>query len=100
MTQSRPNPQAPQARAKIEQMKRQFEQKRAISDSLSVSYNDIESRKTNDSVSEVNQDLDSISLSYTAGGMTIGILDSEAKNASYTADRKQSATAIQMSIAF
>ena len=29
-----PNPQAPQARAKIEQMKRQFEQKRAISDSL------------------------------------------------------------------
>ena len=35
-----------------------------------------------------------------AGGMTIGILDSEAKNASYTADRKQSATAIQMSIAF
>ena len=35
MTQPRPNPQAPQARAKIEQMKRQFEQKRAISDSLS-----------------------------------------------------------------
>lgn len=29
-----PNPQAPQARAKIEQMKRQFEQKRAIADSL------------------------------------------------------------------
>ena len=35
MTQSHPpNPQAPQARAKIEQMKRQFEQKRAIADSL------------------------------------------------------------------
>ena len=71
----------------------------AVSDNLSLSYNEIESNKNADGTN-IDQDLDSISLSYTAGGMTIGILDSEAKNASYTADRKQSATAIQMSIAF
>ena len=72
----------------------------AISDSLSVSYNDIESRKTNDSVSEVIQDMDSVSLSYTSGGMTIGILDSDCGNCSYTKNRNQSARAIQMTVAF
>ena len=31
--------------------------------------------------------MDSISLSYTMGGMTIGILDAEADNAAYTSGR-------------
>ena len=72
----------------------------AISDNLSLSYNEIESRKTSDSVSEVIQDFDSVSLSYTSGGMTIGVLDSDCGNCSYTSGRNQSARAVQMTIAF
>jgi hypothetical protein len=71
----------------------------AISDNLSVSYNEIESRKS-DRGASVEQDMDSISLSYTVGGMTIGILDSESDNTSYTTGRTKSARAIQMTIAF
>ena len=38
--------------------------------------------------------MDSISLSYTMGGMTIGIVDAEADNAAYTAGRTQSARSV------
>jgi outer membrane protein OmpU len=75
----------------------------AVSDNLSVSYNKIESdksRKGTSSAESVEQDFDSISLSYTAGGMTIGILDADADNSSYTKDKKTSARAIQLSVAF
>ena len=48
----------------------------------------------------ITQDMESISLSYTSGGMTIGVLDSDADNASYSSGRTQSARAIQMTIAF
>jgi len=72
----------------------------AISDNLSISYNEIESRKATDSVSSVEQDMDSVSISYTAGGMTLGLLDAEADNAAYTVGRTQSATLAQMTIAF
>ena len=72
----------------------------AISDNLSVSYNEIESRKTNDAISDMTQDFDSLSLSYTSGGMTIGLLDSDCGNCSYNKNRNQSARAIQMTIAF
>tara|TARA_B100001741_G_scaffold312487_1_gene315976 strand:+ start:2228 stop:3313 length:1086 start_codon:yes stop_codon:yes gene_type:complete len=73
----------------------------AISDDLSVSYNRIESRKSSDAVGDaVDQEIDSISLSYTVGGMTIGVLDAEADNAAYTRGRTQSATSVQMSVAF
>ncbi len=71
----------------------------AISDNLSISYNEIESRKS-DRGATLIQDMDSISLSYTMGGMTIGILDAEADNASYTSGRTQSARALQMTVAF
>jgi len=71
----------------------------AISDNLSVSYNEIESTKESDA-GEVEQDMDSISLSYTMGGMTIGIVDAEADNAAYTSGRTQSARSVSMSIAF
>jgi outer membrane protein OmpU len=81
----------------------------AVSDNLTVSWNETESKRYNHAASsalggsavvDTDQDLESISLSYTMGGMTIGILDSEADNAAYTVDRKQSATAVQMTIAF
>jgi len=73
----------------------------AISDNLSISYNDIESTKASDSVGDrIEQDMDSISLSYTSGGMTIGVLDSDCGNCSYSRNRDQSARSIQMTVAF
>ena len=71
----------------------------AVSDNLSISYNEIESNKSADGLN-VDQDMDSISLSYTMGGMTLGILDAEADNAAYTSARTQTATSVQMTIAF
>ncbi len=71
----------------------------AVSDNLSISYNEIESEK-NVGGSTLDQDLDSLSLSYTAGGMTIGVADQSADNASYTSARNQSAKTVQMTIAF
>ena len=71
----------------------------AVSDDLSISYNEIESAKEQ-STGEIIQDIDSISLSYTVGGMTIGILDAEADNAAYTSGRNQSATSVQLTVAF
>ena len=71
----------------------------AVNDNFSISYNEIEANKSLGGV-DVTQDLDSISVSYTMGGMTIGILDASADNASYTVDRKQTATSISLSVAF
>ena len=71
----------------------------AVTDELSLSYNEIESNKNAGGVN-IDQDIDSVSLSYTSGGMTIGIMDQDASNASYTSARKQTARAIQMTIAF
>ena len=75
----------------------------AVSDNLTVSYNEIESRESDSTsltAADVEQNFDSISLSYTSGGMTIGILDAEADNSSYTSGRNTSARAIQMTVAF
>ena len=71
----------------------------AVNDSLSVSYNTIDSRKSSNGI-DVEQDFDSVSLSYTSGGMTIGILDADCGNCSYTANRDQSARSVQMTVAF
>ncbi len=70
-----------------------------ISDDLSVSYNEIEARKASNA-SDVTQDFDSISLSYSMGGMTLNIADSDVSNASYTKDRAVDATSISLAIAF
>ena len=70
-----------------------------ISDDLSVSYNEAESRKAADT-SDVTQDWSSLSLSYTVGGMTLGIVDQEVDNATYTSGRTSEETAIQMTVAF
>ena len=72
----------------------------AVSDNLSISYNTIDSTKSTGNAGQVEQDFDSISLSYTSGGMTIGVLDADCGNCSYQANRDQSARAIQMTVAF
>ena len=71
-----------------------------ISDAISVSYNEIESRKTSDTAADIVQEWDSISLSYTAGGMTLGIVDQEVDNATYNSGRTSEETAFQMTVAF
>ena len=70
-----------------------------VSDSLSVSYNEMDSRKVVGG-SDVEQDFDSISLSYTVGGMTIGVADAEVSNAAYTSGRTADETSVSLSIAF
>ena len=71
----------------------------AVSDNLSLSYNEIESNK-NQEGTDIDQDLDSISISYTMGGMTIGILDADSSNDSYSSGSSKSARSVSMSIAF
>ena len=70
-----------------------------VSDDLSISYNEMESRKRLNGT-DIEQDFDSISVSYTMGGMTIGIADADVSNASYTSGRAQDETSISLSIAF
>ena len=71
----------------------------AVSDNLSLSYNEIDGTKESEG-GEVNQDLESISISYTMGGMTIGILDADSSNDSYSSGSSKSARSVSMSIAF
>ena len=70
-----------------------------ISDDLSVSYNELESRKSSRGT-DIDQEFDSISISYSMGGMTIGIADADVSNASYTSGRSMDETSVSLSIAF
>ena len=71
----------------------------AVSDNLSLSYNEIDATKESEA-GEIEQDLESISISYTMGGMTIGILDADSSNDSYSVGSSKSARSVSMSIAF
>jgi hypothetical protein len=70
-----------------------------INDSLSVSYNELESRESTETT-DIDQEFDSISVSYSVGGMTIGIADADVSNASYTSGRAIDETSVSLSIAF
>jgi len=70
-----------------------------ITDDLSVSYNELESRSSNDGT-DVDQDFDSISLSYSMGGMTINVADSDVSNSAYNVGRGVDATSVSLAIAF
>jgi len=70
-----------------------------VNDSLSVSYNELESRESKDAT-DIDQEFDSISVSYSVGGMTIGIADADVSNASYTSGRSMDETSVSLSIAF
>ncbi len=73
----------------------------AINDSLSVSYNRYESKKTDDdSVNNEVQETDAINIGYTVGGMTIGFQDAQTDNANYTAATKDDTRTIGISVAF
>ena len=70
-----------------------------ISDDLSVSYNELESTK-NSRGTNVEQDFDSISVSYSMGGMTINVADSDVSNSAYNVGRGVDATSVSLAIAF
>jgi len=74
----------------------------AVSDDLSISYNATESAKLNSAVDQIRieQDWDSISASYSMGGMTINVADSDCSNCSYTTGNSQSETTISLTVAF
>ena len=74
----------------------------AVSDDLSLSYNRLEARRTGgaNTARSVEQDFDSISLSYSMGGMTIGVADADCGNCSWTSGRSQDETTVSLSVAF
>ena len=74
----------------------------AVSDDLSVSYNALDSKKTQHRTSTTGneQDFDSISVSYSMGGMTFGIADADCSNCSYSAGTSIDETTVSLSIAF
>jgi len=74
----------------------------AVSDDLSLSYNRLEAARSGGahSASTVEQDFDSVSLSYSMGGMTIGIADADCGNCSWTNARSQDETTVSLSVAF
>jgi len=76
----------------------------AVSDDLSISYNRVESMKgagqSTGGGEGREQTWASIAMSYSMGGMTINVSDSDCSNCSYTAARSQDETAISLSVAF
>ena len=74
----------------------------AVSDDLSVAYNNTVSRKTAGgfTFSALEQEWDNISLAYSMGGMTIGISDSDCSNCSYSSGQSQDETVLNLTVAF
>jgi hypothetical protein len=80
----------------------------AVNDNLSVSYTAESSKKVqgyqsgaNANVnSSVEMDIDTVDASYTVGGMTLSLSNSETSNASYTSGDDVTETIIAMSLAF
>jgi hypothetical protein len=72
----------------------------AVSDNISLSYNWIDASKTAADGLRTEQDFDSISASYSMGGMTLNLADSDCSNCSYTSARSQDATTVSLAIAF
>ncbi len=74
----------------------------AVSDDLSISYNNTESVKTSGShtFNRIVQEWDGLSASYSMGGMTFNLADSDCSNCSYTSGRSQDETTLSMTIAF
>ena len=72
-----------------------------VNDSLSVSYEDVESEKVFETTSSnVTMDVSSIQASYTVAGMTLSLSTEEYSNESYTTGDDLKETNFAMSIAF
>ena len=72
-----------------------------VNDSLSVSYEDIESEQQNQtSTSDVTMDVQSIQATYTVAGVTLAVSTEDYDNHDYTAGAEMSETNFAMTIAF
>ena len=72
-----------------------------VNDSLSVSYEDIESDKAYETAtSDITMEVSSIQASYTVAGMTLSISNEEYDNHDYTSGNKMKETNLAMVIAF
>ncbi len=71
----------------------------AVSDDLSVSYNRTESKKGNSGYNDPSV-YDGFSLSYSVGGMTINMADTDCSNCSYTNTKSQGERTVSLSVAF
>ena len=72
-----------------------------VNDSLSVSYEDIESLRANTTASnDVTMDVTSAQVSYTVAGMTLSLSNEEYDNHDYTNGNKMKETNLAMVIAF
>ena len=80
----------------------------AVNDNLSISYTEENSEKKNKATgttntvtrSDVEMEITTIDLSYTVGGATLGISNSEMSNDSYTAGDDTTETIVALSLAF
>jgi hypothetical protein len=72
----------------------------AVSDDLSLSYNRTESQKINAGYIAGQSTYDSISLSYSMGGMTLNISDADCSHCSYTRNRSEDETTVSLAVAF
>ena len=72
-----------------------------VNDSLSISYEDIESEQGNQtSTSDITMDVTSIQASYTVAGVTLAVSQEEYDNHDYTSGAEMSETNFAMTIAF
>ena len=68
-----------------------------VNDNLSISYQE---HVTSQSTKTVDQEIDSVQVSYSMGGMTINVKDSDAKNLANTANSTHETTEILVTFAF
>jgi hypothetical protein len=73
----------------------------AINDSLSVSYNRYQSRRSNAGLADnTKQETDAFNLGYTVGGMVIGLQRASTDNANYVLAAEDDSTTLGLSVAF
>ena len=68
-----------------------------VNENFSISYGEHNTEKSGTSV---DQEAESVQASYSMGGMTINLADSDVSNASYTSGRGIDATSVSLAIAF
>ena len=73
----------------------------AVNDALSISYNVMEQRQSNEAAdSSFKQETDAINIGYTVGGITLGFQDASTDNANMVKDTKDDTRTISVKAAF
>ena len=77
----------------------------AVNDSLSISYNRVESYKSGDDTLGIDsnsnkQETEAYNIGYTIGGMTIGLQQADTSNAGYVKNAKDDSKTVGIAVAF